>query len=156
MNKITVILNDYAANVKSTISYDRSDIAKVMAIWDKPDPRLDNLQTLAEFRGYTRWSELSPNHYRVLITRGLNALSRLSVEDRVNPDEAEVSATNFILLTFMLVLEQRTQSEIEHFRINRFDDNNVTFDYSGSYDVEYDRPLPAVVEPVATPSFKIV
>lgn len=152
MNKITVVLNDYAANVKSYISYDRDDIDKVLDMWDTPDERLSNLHVLQPFKGYDRWSDLTPEHYRILITRGLNTIAKLPPKDRMNTSDPVVSTTNSMILMFIILLERRTTAEIEHFRINRFDDLNVTFDFSASFELEYDRPKPKIDEP----SFSIV
>ncbi len=160
MNKTTIILNDYGSNIKSYITYDGPDIEKVRGMWNEPDERLIRLHVLEPFRGYERWSELTPNHFRFLVTRGLNTLAKLSPEDRMNTGEEAVSMTNFLILCFILCLEERTGSEIEHFRINRFDAINVTFDYSASFELEYDRPQPKTAAPVEEtppgPAFSIV
>jgi hypothetical protein len=159
MNKTTVILNDFGSNIKSYITYDRPDIDKVLKAFDEHDDRLTKLQVLEPFRGYEKWSELSPGHFRILVTRGLNTLAKLTPEERQDSGELAVSTTNFLILCFIICLEQRTESEIEHFRINRFDELNVTFDYSASFELEYNRPSPKTVEvepTPATPAFSIV
>lgn len=156
MNKLTVILNDYGSNIKSYITFDQNDIDKAMSVWDHPDERLAKLHVLTPFRGYEKWSELTPEHYRILVTRGLNTLAKLTPEERGDSREVEVATTNFMILCFMLLIEQRTSSEIEQFRINRFDDLNVTFDYSASFELEYTRPSPKAVEPASKPAFSIV
>ncbi len=157
MNKITVILNDYGSNIKSIISYDRPDIQRMEELWDQPDEHLKKLQVLEPFSGYEKWSELTPNHYRILISRGLNTLAAMTAVDRGNSKDPNVAMTNFMVLAFIHMLEKLTFSEIEHFRINRFDELNVTFDYSASFEVQYDRPLPKVVSVTdKQPSFSIV
>jgi Fe-S cluster assembly ATP-binding protein len=65
-------------------------------MWNEPDERLIRLHVLEPFRGYERWSELTPNHFRFLVTRGLNTLAKLSPEDRMNTGEEAVSMTNFL------------------------------------------------------------
>lgn len=147
MNKTTIIVNDYSANMKSFITYDRPDIEKVMDRWDVVDERIVGLQSLPPFRGYEKWSELSPEHYRILVTRALNTLAGMTPEERTVGSDVVVATTNFLILCFIICLEKRTSSEIEHFRINRFDELNVTFDYSASFDLEYQRPSPKMVEP---------
>lgn len=150
MNTCTVILNDYSDNVKAFIAFDQNDVDKVYARWDEPDERLKNLAVLPSFVGYEKWSELTPEHYRILITRALNALASLSPEQRTDASSEPVGTANFIILSFIICLEKRTSSEIEHFRINRFDDLNVSFDYSGSFDLNYDRPKPRMLPPEDT------
>jgi len=148
MNKITVIVNDYASNVKSFIAFDGPDIEKMVEIWDEPDERLVRMQVLPSFAGYEKWSELTPAHFRLLITRSLNSLAELKDEERSDIKQLAVSATNFLILAFIICLENNTSSEIEHFRINRFDEMNVTFDYSATFELSYDRPMPKNSEPM--------
>jgi hypothetical protein len=159
MNKATIILNDYASNLKTFVAYEEEDITQATAIWDRRDQRLVNLHVLPEFLGYEKWSELSPAHFRLLISQGLKKLAQLTPEERTNTKLEAVSTTNLLILLFIICVEKQTGSTIEHFRINRFDDTAVTFDYSATFEIEYDRPLPKTVllEPEPTgPAFSIV
>ncbi len=142
MNKLTVVLNDYGANIKSYITYDQEEIIKLRNMWEARDERLVALHVLDPFVGYEKWCELTPNHYRILISRALNVLAELTAQERAQTSNENVSMLNFLVLAFIFTLENATMSEIEHFRINRFDGMNVTFDYSASFEVQYDRPLP--------------
>ena len=163
MNILTVVLNDYGANIKSYIIYDSSDMMRIANRWDCPDEHLINLHCLDPFKGYEKWSELSPNHYRILISRALNVLANLPANERANSKNVNVAMTNFIILAFIFAIEKLTMSQIEHFRINRFDELSVTFDYGASYELQYERPLakgateqPEMVKPKLDPSFSIV
>lgn len=140
MKKITVVVNDYESNVKLYISYEANDMSKLDQLWYEPDPRLIELHTLEPFRGYECWSELSPEHYRFLVSRGLNIMAEMDPDDRANTKDENVYMTNFIILAFVKRLEDLTKAEIEQFRINRFDSFNVTYDFTASYELGYDKP----------------
>jgi hypothetical protein len=154
MNKLTVILNDHAADIKAYISFDRFDVSKMTALWSQADERLKALHVLEPFRGYERWSELTPNHYRLLITRGLNVLAEMSEEERADTSDENVSMTNFLILSLVHKLEIITGSKIESFKITRFDTLHVTFDYSAAFEATYERPQPKT--PVVVPDFSII
>lgn len=139
MNKLTVIINDFCGNFKSFITYDLPDIAAIRNRLNVRDEHLVKLQSLPEFRGYFRWCDLTVNHYRFLIARALTVLETLG-EDRINSKHPDVKMTNFIIAAFIIKLENLNCGEIEHFRISRFDDNAVMFDYSCSLDMSYDKP----------------
>ena len=178
MPKVTVVLNDYDTSLKLYISYNENEIRKIRSLWDKLDKRLIDLHCLDEFAGYTKWSELTVSHYRFLIARGLTVLAELDVEERSNVLNENVDMTNFLILAFIFRLEHDTQSEIEQFRINRFNEHCLTFDYSASFEILYDRPRgkkigedsnttsdpifsvvkfnPGVDNPDASPNFSIV
>lgn len=156
MNKLTVILNDYGANSKSYISFSSPDIEKVYEQWDQPDERLTKLVGIDAFRGYEKWSELTPNHYRILVSSALKELAKLPSGERSNSESVVVNMANFVILAFIISLENATKSEIEQFRINRFDDLNVTFDYSASFELEYSRPQGKTPPETPEPAFSIV
>lgn len=140
MNKLTVVLNDYGTNVKMYITYDASDRKKLSDLWSVSSPRLSALQHMEVFDGYDTWEELTVSHYRVLITQGLTVLSQMKMAERANHEDENVAMAKFLILAFVRKLEEITGSEIEQFRINRFDGHNVTFDYSASFDLNYDAP----------------
>ncbi len=147
MTKFTAILNDYPTNTKAVITFDKSEVTKMKGIWNTVDERLLTLHELPSFRGYDKWRDLTPEHFRLLITRALNTVSSLTQSERTEVDRHEVSTCNFLILAFIICIEQRTSSHIEHFRINRFDDLNVTFDYSATFEIDYNKPEPKVVDP---------
>lgn len=156
MSKLTVVLNDYATNVKMYITYDANDRKKLNALWNEPSPRLKALHAMEQFHGYETWEELTIAHYRVIITQGLTVLAQMKMEDRADPNDENVSMTKFLILAFIRKLEEVTNSEIEQFRINRFEANSVTFDYSATFDLNYDEPLPKGSEKVKDNGFSIV
>lgn len=147
MEKMTVVVNDYECNVKLYISYERSDIQKLKQLWDQPDSKLIDLQCLEPFKGYEKWSELSPEHYRFLICRGLNIMAQMEPNSRANTKDENVYMTNFLILAFIKRLEDLTRAEIEQFRINRFNSLNVTYDFSATYELAYDKPKAKSVSP---------
>ncbi len=147
MNKLNVHLNDYFVGFGFVISYLEKDIEAVESTWDKPEnPDLIRLHSVSSLRGFERWCDLSPGHYRILITHALKMLSRLNEVERTDARNPIVAALNFIILAFIKCIEERTESNIEHFRINRLDDLNITFDYSGSYNINYEMPQPKEAE----------
>lgn len=140
MNKLTVIINDYAANCKYFISYDLTNIDVISRRFHSRDEHLVKLQILPEFEGYERWDELTPNHYRFLIGRALTVMEEMDQTARSDTRHPDVAICNFMIAAMIMRLENLTCSEIEHFRINRFDNHSVTYDYSGSFEMFYDRP----------------
>ena len=140
MPKVTVVLNDYGSSLKLYINYNEAEILKVRSLWDKTDQRLIDLHCLDAFAGYTKWSELTVSHYRFLICRGLTILADMDATERADILDQNVDMTNFLILAFIFRIENDTQSEIEQFRINRFNEHCVTFDYSASFEITYDRP----------------
>jgi hypothetical protein len=140
MNKMTIVINDYVSNFKSLVTYNEHDIIAIEKKTRDNEHHLQQWQVLPEFEGYTQWCELTPNHYRFLIARMLVELDKLEQSERMNSKHPEVAMTNFIIAAFVMRLEALTCSEIEHFRINRFDDTSVTYDYTGTFEMHHERP----------------
>jgi hypothetical protein len=98
--------------------------------WDETDDTLLALDQLAEaFRGYTKWSLLRTEHYRVLIQRTMIVLESLSMEERQDPTTMSSRRSTRCSSDGQ---ENRGEHrlDIEFMRIHRMTVKDIVFDYA--------------------------
>lgn len=143
MRKLNAILNDYPCETKSIICFSDDDFKKVDNTWSCPnDPQLMKLQSLECFAGYTRWSDVTPDHFRLLIMRLLQIVSKLDEVERTDSQRLEVGALSFLILAYVRCLELRTGSTIEIFKINVLSALNVSFSFHAEVELAFEPPKP--------------
>lgn len=144
MRKLNAILNDYTNESKSIISFTSDDFERIDGVWSRPeDPNLMRLQSIESFRGYKRWADITPEHFRILITRMIRNVGLLPENERSDTSKAEVSALTFLILAYVRCLEIRTTSHIELFKINVITAQNISFEFHSEVEMAYDLPKPA-------------
>lgn len=152
---ISVIINDFQENTKTHLNFRPDEIDAAMAAWEEESADLIDLgNRLAPFAGYASYSELAPNHLRLLISRCLNALNTIPAEDRADADHPIVKVANTVILFFIFCIEENTGSVVEHLRINRYDDIMVSHEVLATFPLRYEMPLPK--GGIDTPRFSII
>ena len=143
MRKLNAILNDYPNTTKAIFSFGPDDFDRIDNVWDNPEePNLQRFQTLDAFKGYKRWADLKPGHFRILITRMIQKVSALSEAERVDTNKIEVGALTILILAYVRCLEHRTGSQIDLFKINVISATNLNFEFSAEVDLAFDVPQP--------------
>ena len=141
MRTLGVTINDYCTNVKALVHFQTEDFARVRRFWDIADePNLVRLSNATGFEGYRCWSELTPNHFRVLITRALNLVAELDDASRANSAHPTVDVLNFVIVAFVTCIEDRTSATVESFKVTRLSELNVVFDIALGYELGYEQP----------------
>lgn len=158
MKQLTVYLNDYPANKKMSVLFSQADYDIINRDWDEEDETLRALERLSDaFRGYTKWSSLRTEHYRVLMQRAMIVLEALSVSERQDADNFAVRTFNSLLLRMVKRMETDTGASIEHMRIHRIAHDQIVWDFSSTMNMTFDKPPPAPgVEPVDDSPFKVI
>jgi hypothetical protein len=130
-----VIVNDFKINRRFFINIEKEDFDIVEAFWDNSDKILAELQDNYFFEGKKVWSELSPTHYRLLISKNLSMVAELPEEARSDKNNNTVRSLRFLLTALIYCLEIRAESLIELLKITRLDDYQVIFDYTSNINV---------------------
>lgn len=146
-----VIINDFKINRRFFVNIEKEDFDVVELFWDNTDKILDDLQTNYFFEGRKNWSDLTPTHYRLLITKNLSMLSIMTEAERADSDNNTVRSLRFLLTALIYSLETRAESIIEVMKIARIDEFQVMFDYTANINV----PL-TIIKPDEKKQFTVV
>jgi hypothetical protein len=148
MRKLNVILNDYPNEAKTIIAFNNDDFEGVDSVWEKPDePNLVKIQKMDRFKGsfagFTRFADLTPNHFRMLIQSMYVIVAALPEEERQNSTRAEVGMFSFLILAYIRCLEHATDSTIETFKVNVISPLNISYEFLAEVEIAFEPPAPA-------------
>lgn len=158
MKQLTVYLNDYPANKKMSVMFSQHDYDIIARDWDDEDETLKALERVSDaFSGYTKWSTLRTEHYRVLMQRSMIVLESLSVTERQDADNFVVKTFNSLLLRMVKRIEADTGVTIEFMRIHRVAHDQIVWDFSATMNMTFDKPPPHKdAVPVDDSPFKVI
>jgi hypothetical protein len=140
-------------NRRFFVNIEKEDFDVIEMFWNNSDKLLDDLQKNYFFEGKKNWCDLSPTHYRLLITQNLTKVAQLSEVDRSDKDNGTVRSLRFLISALIYCLETRAESLVETMKINRLDEYQVIFDYSANINIplsiskpEEKKPFTVVVD----------
>ena len=142
MTTSTVVINDFGTNRRTLSILEDGDFGIVAGVWENEDPILVDLQDNPFFAGRRRWCDLDPTHFRLMILRTLSFVARMGDEERGNQDNPVVRSLHFLLCAMIHCLQCRAESMVELVRINRLNENEITFDYTATLNMHIDMPKP--------------
>jgi hypothetical protein len=128
----TVIINDYVSGNRVILSFGPEDFEALDEHWDKSDVLLAGLQHIDTFRGRSRWCDLLPNHYRLMVAKNLHAAAELEDHQRVDDTNPVVASLNFVTCALIRCLEEGSESQIEFMRINRVGSMDIAIEYDAT------------------------
>lgn len=129
----TIIINDFVTDRRMEILFNHpQDFEQIDQYWEKEDKLLLEMQGNEFFKGHTRWCELNPTHFRFLLMATLNKVAVLTDEQQADSADQTMASLTFVITGFIKCMEDRTESTLELMRINRLDENEVLYDYTGS------------------------
>jgi hypothetical protein len=142
---VSVITNDYVSNKRVQMFFEPEDFVLVDTNWEMSDRLLSELQALPVFRGRTRWCDLEPAHYRILVSRNLQSVAELNDLERLDTRNPNVASLNFLLCAMIRCIEHRSDAHIEMMKIVRVVDGPVVVEYAAVLRLE-SRPQERTVE----------
>lgn len=126
----TVLLDDHVQNKSFHLVFTDKEFVVIDTHWNDQDRLLVDLSDTVVFENRTRWSELSPMHYQLLITKNLSRLDALSDDEQMDENNETVKSLHFLITGLLKCLETNTGSNIDLMRIERIADDNITFTFS--------------------------
>lgn len=143
-----VIINDFEIGRRIVYVLDDHDFFMQNRIKENIDDVLLSLQKNELFTGKTKWCDLELKHFHVMICNVLKILG--GQQDHIQEDKSNhfVKRLTVLLCGMIQLIQKKTDSEIETFKISRISLNDVTYDYSARLHIEVEKPL--------TTSLKIV
>lgn len=139
MNTTQVIVNDFPSGRRMIILLDPEEFMRVDANWEDTDRILQEVQHIPFFTGKTRWCDLDPGHFRLMIASNLAKIAEAPDEEKTE-DNMLISGLHFLLASLVACLQKRAECHIELLRVNRIADGEVTFDFSGCLTMATDLP----------------
>lgn len=133
---VNVVINDYVNKKRVKLLFLPGDFDVVREQWYEISPTLSRLQSLELFEGRTRWCELTPTHFRLLVAKGLLSASFLEEEERLNDDNPVVSSLNFMICMMIFCIEEQGECQIELLRINRVGEMDLAVEYTAAMQME--------------------
>jgi hypothetical protein len=154
----SVIINDYVENKRIKLFFLPDDFAMIDERWGDEDPVLQSLQTFDFFLGRSRWRDLEPAHFRLLVAKNLQNAAFLAEEDRLDDDNPVVSSLNFLICAFIRCIENTIDGHVELIRLNRVGDLEVAVEFTAALRMEAAtiKPQPPLPPKKDTDPFSIV
>jgi len=134
----TVLLSDYVTNKHYHLVFTTAEFKCIEDNWHKKDKLLVELSDTTVFRNRTRWCDLEPFHYQVLIIKNITKLDNLTDAEQMDESNEVVKSLHFLISGMIKVLEKYTQTSVELLRIDRISDSNVNFIHQGSISIQLD------------------
>ncbi len=131
-----VLINDHVANKRVKLFYTDEDFAITDGEWNNSDQLLADLQHHQFFAGKLLWSDLDPFHFRLMITKSLQACSKMTDAERMDDEDPSIRSLNFLVCGLIRCIEGKSDSHIEVMRIHRVGDIDVSFEYEAIQTLE--------------------
>jgi hypothetical protein len=138
----TVIINDFINDRRTTIVLHQDYFDKIETIWHKEDRILLEMQDNDFFAGRTKWSDLSPSHFRLMITRNMTVASELPDDERNDSRHPVVRSMHMLMTALIYCIQENTESLVDLLRIIRHSETQITYDFSASLNVIVDISKP--------------
>lgn len=127
-----ILIDDYLNNERYYLALSEGDMAIVDDNWENRDILLVDLSNTTVFRDLTRWYELKPFHFKILITRNFIHLDGLKVVQKHDPRHPVVRSLKFLIGGLIKCLVENASSRIEFLKITRMTAEDICFDYHAS------------------------
>lgn len=145
-----VVINDYVMHQRVDLFFTREDFKAVEEVWNDEDRLLVDLQKTSYFEGRTRWSELDPFHFRMMLTKNFQRVASLPEAERGDSEHAYVKSLHFLICGLILALEKRSDSSIETMKFQRVGEYDLSVEFSSVMEMH----VPTVK--ASAPKFSIV
>lgn len=145
-NVVTVIRHDFETAIMATTVFSAADRVAQNDMWEVEDALLSDLQRHQVFTGYYRWCDLEPYHYRILMASNIERVTALPIDQLDNGENKDVASLNFLTLSYIRCMEERSGMGIDLMRIHRTGPLEISYVVNG-----YVSPEP---DPVFSAKFK--
>jgi hypothetical protein len=146
----TVVVDDMVSDRITTFAVNDENRAFVKKHWDQSDKILAGLQQLSLFENRSRWCDLEPLHFRVLLVQNLDLYARLSETEVENPENATVKSLTFLLTALIYCVEQRSMMDVRFLTVTRINALDVAYEVSARFEAEMGFPGPRKAAPRLT------
>lgn len=141
MRSVAIYLNDFVSSRVQTMFFSEEDFKKLDRHWDSVDQRLVSYQEVPAFKGFTKYSELSSEHLRVLIDFTMSYYSDLTDTECADETHPVTQMLTLTLLALVKAVSTDTKGNVEYMKVNRISKNNTLFDISLSLDLSFSKPV---------------
>jgi hypothetical protein len=125
------IVDDYVNRKRQSLLFTEQNFLPVVASWKRDDNLLRDLQGIDLFKGLTRWEQLDPMHFRVLITNALNTRDKaIPIAQHFDDSNQVVAGVYFLLMGLIYTIQCRTGAAVDALRITRISAMDVTFGFT--------------------------
>lgn len=125
------ILNDYVKRKRASLLFNADNFSPVIQAWENEDQMLLDLQHVQVFKGFTKWNQLEPVHFRLLVTNAINSRDKLvPAEKHFDDTERPVASLYFLIMGLVYCLQRRTGAAIDTMKIFRVSEIDVTFEFT--------------------------
>ena len=142
MATTTVVINDFTNNRRTVIILDNRQFDLVAQAWGNEDSILVDMQRNNFFAGRTRWCDLNPTHFRLMVAHNMTMLARLPGDEHEDPKHPVNRSLNFLMTGLVVCLQHRTECLIELLRIARMSETEITYEFSASLNMAIDMQKP--------------
>jgi hypothetical protein len=131
-----VIINDFEIGRRMLYVLEDADFENKKTIWQDTDDLLQRVQKNELFHGKLHWCDLDIKHFHVMIVNMLKIMGSMDDMARGDKKNPLVVRLTFLLCGLVCLIQDKTDSMIEMFKINRITSNDVVYDYNATLDVK--------------------
>lgn len=142
-----ITISDYLLQRVWTFGIAEIDFDRVKSLWNVEDKLLIGLQDKEIFKNRTRWSDLAPFHYRMLIIGHIQTNSYLSNDQVIDFSLQCNRSLTYLIAALIISIRERAETKIDYLRISRYAEFSASFDFNASLVTEIGM-IPAAVPPV--------
>lgn len=145
----SVIINDFVLRRRASLLFNETNFQTVVNAWDKEDQMLLDLQSVSLFTGLTKWNQLDPLHFRLLITNTFNNRDKAIADMAKHFDDTEplVATLYFLIMALVYCIQRRAHGAVDTLKIMRVSELDVTLEFTLTMMPEEKKKKPAPVKP---------
>jgi hypothetical protein len=125
-------ITDYTKNVRSALFFKLDDFSEVIDAWEKQDALLVDLsQQVDMFANITRWCDLEPLHWQLILATNFRSIDALPEEDQEDMTNPTVASFHRMIMGLVLCLEERCQyAHVDTIKIIRTGELDCSYEFT--------------------------
>lgn len=132
----TVLMDDHVQNKHYHLVFTHKEMVMIDTHWNDEDKLLVGLMHTKAFEDCTRWSDLSPLQYQLLVSRNIAKLDELTEDQQMDENNETVKSLHFLITGLIKCLEGVTDANIDLLRIERISEEVVNFSHHASVSLQ--------------------
>jgi hypothetical protein len=127
-------ITDYTKNIRSCLFFKSEDFSEVIDAWDREDALLVDLSHEVDmFAGCTKWGDLDPLHWQLILATNFRSLDSLPPEEQEDMTNPTVASFHRMIMGLVLCLEERCEyGHIDTVKIIRTGDLDCSYEFTMS------------------------
>jgi hypothetical protein len=150
---ISVVIDDYIQDRRTSYIFTEQQMDIIRGHWSNRDKLLVDLSTTEYFKNKTRWCDLDPVHYKIMILRNLIICQELNQTENISDIETAERSLQFLIGAMINAIQIKCECRLDLLKIQRVNDRILNFDFQANLILEIESNKQ---QESTKPPFKIV